>query len=87
MKIIKTTLYALLFIDMFFLVKYFINFGSRMNVLWNVIFLIGIILSFTVLGKSKREQDEALLSMGVLTLSLSSIGGYIFNFYLTHSFG
>ncbi|MBD8006226.1 hypothetical protein [Bacillus norwichensis] len=87
MKKAKIVLFILLLMDLFFLVNYFINWGSQLNALWVAIFLIGIILSIITLRKPKEKLDVDILSIGVLVLSVSSIGGYIFNFYLTHFFG
>ncbi|KZN98252.1 hypothetical protein [Pseudobacillus badius] len=81
----KVILLLFLLTEAFFLSSFILDLGAPFSPYWMMLFLSGMVTAL-IFGLTHKGRNEALLAIAVLTFSVASIGGYIFNLYIRHSF-
>ena len=82
----KISIYLLLGINLFYIVNFLVNFEHTfLEWYWLVFFIIGLGLSIFYLLKANKEKPYILIAL--LVTSLSSIGFYGFQYFLSHLMG
>lgn len=85
----RFTLILMLLINVIYIASYLIHFdSSTLNTLWIVFFLISLGLSILFLFHSKHQSGQyALLPIAVLVASISSLGAFVFQYFLANLLG
>jgi hypothetical protein len=81
----KAIILILFLFNVFYIASYLIGFASySLNGLWLVVFVAGIILSIYYLIRIKWYE---YLSIAVLVSSISSLGAFVFTYFLYNMMG
>ncbi|MDN4524122.1 hypothetical protein [Fictibacillus fluitans] len=65
------------------IIYFLINFESAFNPLWMAFFILGLVLSIVFM----KERGRRALPFSVLVTSLSLLGAFAFNYFLSHLMG
>ncbi|PUB08197.1 hypothetical protein C8K15_14210 [Paenisporosarcina sp. OV554] len=85
----RILLFLLLLINSFYVVSFLISFEFfTFSILWIVFFIISLFISIFYLLRSKMKSSYiAYLSIAVLVASISSLGAYGIQYYLSNFMG
>jgi hypothetical protein len=81
----RSILILMLLINVIYIASYLINFDSfTLNKIWIFFFLISLCLSILFLFGSKKQS---VLSIAALVASISSLGAYGFQYFISNLLG
>ena len=82
----KIILGLFIIINLGFIVNFLIHFESPSNIVWPFFFVIGMVLSVIFMIRSPKNSTK-ILSITALATSISSLGGFAFQYFLSNLMG
>ncbi|MCM3771179.1 hypothetical protein [Priestia aryabhattai] len=89
----KSVLPIFFIVNLFFIYCLLFNQGyifqlKNLPYIWAIYLLLGIFLAFYYILRSKTKREgQILLSIGILTTSISSLGCLVFFYFFYHAMG
>lgn len=82
----KIILGLFVIVNLGFIVNFLIHFESPSNIVWPFFFVIGTVLSVIFMVRSPKNSTK-FLSIAVLATSISSLGAFGFQYFLSNLMG